>query len=60
MTWVQRILLIVAGGFLLMLAFGVATGSYDGDAWLALIEFMLAIGCLFLAGMPMRKSNDGR
>lgn len=59
MTWVQRLLLVLAGLFLSLLAFGIATDSYDGSAWMALIEFVLAVGCFFLAAAPIRKSNDG-
>lgn len=58
MNWMQRILLILAGAFLLMLAFGVATGSYDGSAWLALVEFAAAIGCFYFALSSTGKARD--
>ncbi len=57
MNWIQRLLLVLAGLFLLMLAFGIATGSYGGSTWMALIEFLLAVGCFILAAMPVRKSD---
>ena len=58
MNWLQRILLMFAGAFLFMLAFGVATGSYDGSAWLALVEFVGGVACFFFAFSPSRKPQD--
>lgn len=59
MTWVQRALLVLAGLFLLMLAFGIVTGSYGGSSWMALIEFLLAVGCFFYAASSKGTRSDG-
>jgi hypothetical protein len=57
LNWVQRALLIVAGLFLLLFAFGTVDG-YDGDAWLGTFLFLAAVVC-FVLSAASRSRADG-
>lgn len=60
MTIAQRVILFVAGGFMLLFAFGSATGPYgvgEGRAWLATTQFLLAVALFFIAS---RRSNSSK
>lgn len=59
MGWVQRLLLVVAGCFLMLFAFSEVTNGYGSDEWLALFMFLAGIGSFFFAAKPNRKTADG-
>jgi hypothetical protein len=52
-NWGQRIILVVAGLFLLLFAF-ITMDSYDSDGWLASFLFLAAVVTFYLAARSPR------
>ncbi len=55
MTVTQRVILAIAAGFFLLFAFGTMV-STESDAWLASVQFLVAVGLLVFAA---RKPTSG-
>ncbi len=58
LNWIQHTLLIVAGLFLLLFAFGTIDG-YGGDSWLGTFLFIAAVASFVLAATS-RNRIDGQ
>jgi len=56
MNWIQKIILIVGGLSLLLVAF-VESDGWEDDPWIAFVAFCAAIACFVLAASKRKQQN---